>query len=173
MSDPESVERVQVGRVIRLWGVQGWVRIFSDTQPPDAIFSYRPWLIGPSGQSFEIVDWRRQGPRLMVQLSGVDDPDRAADLIDQIIEVDRSILPSPESGSYYWSDLIGLEVVNLQGHCYGRVGRLIETGANDVLEVQSEEGEAVLIPFVIDRFVREVDLDNRRIAVDWPIEWTQ
>jgi 16S rRNA processing protein RimM len=162
-----------VGRVIGLWGVQGWLRIYSDTQPPDAVFSYSPWLIGPDRQPFEVDDWRRQGPRLMAHFSGLDDPDTAAALVDQVIEVERRALPTLDAGRFYWSDLIGLDVVNLQGYGYGAVSRLLETGANDVLDVRSEQGESVLIPFVLEEFIKDVDLTSRRIVVDWPVEWTQ
>jgi 16S rRNA processing protein RimM len=173
MKNPESAERVQVGRVIGLWGVQGWLRVYSDTQPPDAIFSYQPWLLGPDEQAFQVQDWRRQGPRLMARLSGLSDPDEAARLIDAPIRVPRSILPRPEEGRFYWADLVGLEVSNLQGHSYGTVQRLIETGANDVLDIRTESGQSILIPFVTRQIVKDVDLRERRIVVDWPLEWTQ
>jgi len=173
MKAPEPAERVQVGRVIGLWGVQGWLRIFSDTQPSDEIFSYQPWFLGPDSRPIRILNWRRQGPRLMVQVEGITDPDQAAKLIEQPIEVRRDCFPTPESDSYYWSDLQGLEVVNLQDHCYGTVYRLIETGANDVLDIRDDSGESTLIPFVSGQFVHEVDFSSRSIKVDWPLEWTQ
>ncbi len=173
MNASESAERVQIGRVIGLWGVQGWLRIYSDTQPPDAIFSYRPWLLGTEGRPFEVEDWRRQGPRLMARLSGIDDPDRAAELIEQPIQVTRACFPEPEKGSFYWADLVGLEVINLQGHRYGPVHRLIETGANDVLDIRNDRGESTLIPFVSEQVVQKVDFETRQITVDWPLEWSQ
>ena len=173
MGSAGTADRVRLGRVIGLWGVQGWVKIYSDTRPPDAIFSYRPWYIGDDPNPRNILDWRRQGPRLMVHLEGLDDPDQAARLIEQDILVERDVLPPPESGSFYWSDLIGLDVRNLEGHSFGRVHRLIETGANDVLDVRDEQGESVLIPFVMERFVRRVDLASGRVEVDWPLEWLE
>jgi len=173
MKSAESAERVQIGRVIGLWGVQGWLRVYSDTQPADAIFSYQPWLLGSDARSFEVADWRRQGPRLMVCLRGVDDPDQAAKLIDHPISVSRACFSEPGDGSYYWADLIGLEVANLQGHRYGVVERLIETGANDVLDVRDEGGVSILIPFVSGAIVQGVDFAARTITIDWPVEWTQ
>jgi len=181
MAAAGSGERVLLGRVIGLWGLQGWVRIYSDTQPPDAIFSYQPWFIGAetsandqSGQldPKHVLDWRRHGPKLMARLDGVTNPDQAAKLIDLDITADRERFPDPEPGSYYWSDLVGLVVVNLQNHCYGTVHRLMETGANDVLDVRDEQDTSTLIPFVKNQFVREVDFSAGRILVDWPLEWT-
>lgn len=173
MALPETAEQVVIGRVIGLWGVQGWVRIYSDTQPPDAIFSYQPWLIGPGQSPYKVLDWRRQGPRLMARLEGIDDPDRASALIDSEILVPRACLPEPDPGRFYWSDLIGARVVNLQEHVFGAVHGLIETGANDVMDIRDETGRSVLIPFVRDQVVKQVDLQSERIVVDWPLEWTE
>lgn len=163
-------ESVVLGRFNGPWGVRGWVKVWSDTRPPTAIFDYQPWHCGEHGNSLQIDRWQQSGPRLVVKLHGIDTPEQAAALGRQVIRVARSALPEPAPGEYYWHDLVGLEVVNLQGHRYGRVAAMQETGAHDVLEVR-DEGEAVLIPFVVDQFVREVDLAAGRITVDWPLDW--
>lgn len=165
-------ESVVVGRFNGPWGVRGWVKIWSETRPPSAIFEYQPWLVGERGESLEIEHWQQSGPRLVAKLQGVDTPEQAAALGRETIRVARSSLPETEPGEYYWHDLIGLEVINLEGHRYGRVAKLQETGAHDVLEVHGEGGE-VLIPFVTGEFVRKVDLEAGRITVDWPLEWTE
>ncbi|WP_376689963.1 ribosome maturation factor RimM [Wenzhouxiangella sp. EGI_FJ10409] len=166
-------ESVVVGRFNGPWGVRGWVKVWSETRPPVAIFDYQPWLVGERGDPLGIEQWQQAGPRLVVKLRGVDTPEAAAALGRETIRVARSSLPEPESGEYYWHDLIGLEVVNLQGHVYGRVERMQETGAHDVLEIRGEEGGTVLIPFVTGEFVQDVDLAGGRITVDWPLEWTE
>jgi 16S rRNA processing protein RimM len=165
-------ESVVVGRFNGAWGVRGWVKVWSDTRPPEAIFAYQPWLVGEHGNSLEIEQSQQSGPRLVVKLIGVDTPEQAEALGRQTIRVARAALPEPEPGEYYWHDLIGLAVVNLEGHRYGQVEKLLETGAHDVLEIRGE-GASVLIPFVTGEFVREVNLDAGRITVDWPIEWTE
>ncbi|HSH27516.1 MAG TPA: ribosome maturation factor RimM, partial [Wenzhouxiangella sp.] len=114
-------ESVVIGRFNGPWGVRGWVKVWSDTQPPTAIFDYQPWRIGEHGDSLSIDRWQQAGPRLVVKLDGIDTPEQAAALGRQVIRVARSALPEPEPGEYYWHDLVGLEVINLQGHHYGRV----------------------------------------------------
>lgn len=163
-------ESVVVGRFNGVWGVRGWVKIYSETRPPSAIFDYQPWLVGERGEAVEVEHWQQSGRRLVAQLAGVDTPEAARALGRSPIRVPRSALPEPEPGTYYWHDLIGLEVVNLQGHRYGRVRAMLETGAHDVLEIAGE-GSPVLIPFVQGEFVHSVDLDGGRITVDWPREW--
>jgi 16S rRNA processing protein RimM len=173
MSGPGAADTVLVGRINGVWGTQGWVKVFSYTQPPSAIFDYRPWLLGQDGEETVVEEWRQQGPRLVAHLPKISDPEQAAGLIGIDIRILRSALPKPDPGQFYWSDLIGLSVVNLQGHTYGRVRGMIETGANDVLEVASEEGASVLIPYVHERYVKQVDLGAGLITVDWPLEWLE
>ena len=169
MSDPGASESVVVGRFNGPWGVQGWVRVFSHTRPPTAIFDYRPWLL--DGSEVVIEDWRKVGPRLVARVRGIDSPEAAAALGRGDIRVPRSCLPASDPGEYYWHDLIGLEVVNLEDQTYGRVAAMLETGAHDVLDVRGDAHGQVLIPFVLDEFVRSVDLAGGRIVVDWPLEW--
>jgi len=165
-------ESVVVGRFNGSWGVRGWVKVWSETRPPSAIFEYQPWLFGERGDPLEIEQWQQSGRRLVAKVEGVDTPEQAEALGRRTIRVARSALPDPEPGEYYWHDLIGLEVVNLEGYCYGLVERMQETGAHDVLEIRGRNG-TVLIPFVTGEFVREVELENGRILVDWPLDWTE
>ncbi len=78
-------------------------------------------------------------------------------------------MPASEDGSWYWMDLIGLQVVTTGGVVLGQVTGLVETGANDVLVVQGERER--LVPFVIDQYVKRVDLDAGLIEVDWDPEF--
>jgi 16S rRNA processing protein RimM len=174
MSAPGAAETVLVGRINGVWGTQGWVKVFSFTEPATAIFGYQPLLLSGQDEVELLVEqWRQQGPRLVARLRGVETTDQAMALFEREIHIPRSSLPQPESGHYYWSDLVGLEVCNLEGHSYGRVQRILATGANDVLDVAApgkDQGN-VLIPYVKDRYVKSVDLAAGMITVDWPLEW--
>lgn len=174
MSRSGADESVVVGRFNGPWGVQGWVRVYSYTRPATEIFHYQPWLVGERGEPLHVITWRQSGQRLIAQIDGITSAEEAAALGRDEIRVMRSCLPEPEPGEYYWHDLVGLEVINLEAHVHGRVVRLVETGAHDVLEVHGGEQEPpVLIPFVLDTFVQQVDLEAGRIVVDWPEEWVE
>lgn len=168
-----SEDAVVVGQILGPWGVQGWVRVYSWTNPPEALFDYRPWLLGDARQPSEYLEWRRVGPRLVARLPDVDTPEKAAALSEQLIAIDRRLLPTAEPGSYYWHDLIGLEVLNLQGYRWGRIARMLATGANDVMEISGGEHGTVLIPFVQPSVVRAVDLAGGTMSVDWPEDWAE
>ncbi|MFW5815663.1 MAG: ribosome maturation factor RimM [Wenzhouxiangella sp.] len=164
-------DTVVVGRILGPWGVQGWARVYSWTDPPEALFDYQPWYLGASQQAVSLSDWRRSGKRLLARLAEFDSPEALAALVDAPILVARDQLPEPPAGQYYWHDLVGLEVVNLQGFRWGTVTGFLPTGVHDVMKIATEDQRQVLIPFVIGRFVHEVDPKAQRIRVDWPEEW--
>lgn len=158
-----------LGRVAGLFGIKGWVKVFSYTQPREAILDYGHWLLGSEGnwRSVGVVDGKRHGKAVVAQLEGVAERDEAALLVGSDIAVERDALPQAEAGSYYWTDLEGLRVVNRDGTELGRVAYLLETGANDVLVTDGDHER--LIPFLIDQVVIDVDLAAGVITVDW--EW--
>ncbi len=170
MAAPSADDKVALGRINGVWGTRGWIKVFSDTDPPEAIFDYQPWLLDQSDEKLAVAEWRRQGPRLVARVDGIDTPEQAAGLIGRSLSVRRGDLPPPDPDQYYWNDLVGLEVVNLDGHVYGKIQRLIETGANDVLEVVGNQ-RTTLIPFIPEHYVKSVDLDGGVVKVDWPLEW--
>lgn len=162
---------VTVGEVAGPYGVQGWVRLRSYTDPPQNILKYTPWTLESASGSrlVELAEGRRQGVAVVARIVSVDDREQAAGLRGSKILVDRKCFPSPPAGSYYWADLVGLEVYTLDGVGLGNVAGLLETGANDVLEVEGERDR--LIPFVMDHYVRSVNLEEGRITVDWDPEF--
>ena len=172
MSATDAPGTVVIGQINGVWGVKGWVKVYSHTEPVTAIFDYQPWLLA-DGRQLEVSEWRRQGNRLVAEVRNIETPEQAARLIGQNLSIPRRDLPSPDPGSFYWNDLVGLEVINLQGHRYGTVRRVFDTGANDVLEVDAGDSGKVLIPFVMKTFINSVDLDAGRITVDWPLEWLE
>lgn len=131
----------------------------------EAILQYQPWLLGESKKPVSIVDGRLQGKGLAVLLPGFEDREQAATLVGSQIFVRRGQLPVAAKGEYYWSDLEGLEVKTTGGVLLGRVVRLMETGANDVLVVQGNREH--LVPFVQGQYVTRVDLESGEIEVDW------
>jgi 16S rRNA processing protein RimM len=154
-----------------VYGIQGWVRVFSYTEPRENIVRYKPWYLKREGdwQARTVAEANRHGKGVVARLEGCSDRDQAQALIGYEIGVRRDQLPETETGEYYWNDLEGLEVVTLGGELLGRVDHLLETGANDVLVVQGDRQR--LIPFISGRVVASVDLAAGRIQVDWDKEF--
>lgn len=168
----ESAERrVLMGRVVGVFGVRGWLKIESYSEPRDRIFRYRPWLMGRSGSLREILprELREQGKIVVVQLPGCDTVEQAEALLGEEIWVRRSSLPPPAPGEYYWIDLEGLGVVTTEGVELGRISHMIATGANDVMVVRGDRER--LLPFTPGHAVVSVDFAAGRVVVDWDPEF--
>lgn len=159
--------RVILGRISGLYGVRGWVKVFSYTSPITNILNYSPWQLCQHGQwqTVSVCEAQAHGKGIIAHLESIHDRDEAAGLLGAEIAVSRSQLPSPPEGEYYWMDLIGLMVVNSDGVTLGQVDHLLETGANDVLVVKGEREH--LIPFLPERVILDVDLVQRVLQVDW------
>lgn len=153
-----------------MFGVRGWVKVFSHTEPREGILGYGPWLVGEGDawREVAVIDGRAHGKGVVARLEGVDDRGGAAALVGAGIAVHRDRLPPLPPGEYYHADLVGLEVVNTDGVVLGAVSHLFATGANQVMVVQGERER--LLPFVQGQVVLEVDLAERRIRVDWDPE---
>jgi 16S rRNA processing protein RimM len=164
-------QKILVGRISGLFGIQGWLKIYSYTQPRENVISYNPWHIKRANQwqRTEVISGRRQAKTLIVKLQGIDDRRQAADLLGADVAIDETQLESLSGGDYYWVQLIGLRVINLSGLKLGVVERLMETGAQDVLVVKGDA--QILIPFVQGSVVKDIDLDKGFIMVDWEASW--
>ena len=170
MAVPEKAGQLVVGRIGGLFGVRGWVKVFSYTEPRDNILSYSPWLLHIGGEwvTAKPVGGRIHGKGLVAQIEGYDDRDAAATLLGCDIAINRSQLPAAGQDEIYWADLVGLRVVTLEGVELGVVDHLFETGANDVLVLKGERER--LLPY-IDQVVHEVDLAGGVMRVDWDPEF--
>ena len=171
-------EMILLGKVSGVFGVKGWVKIHSDTEPRENILTYSPWYLQRQGrwQAYRLLAGKRQGKTVIAQLEDVSDRDVAAELRDTRIAIRRSQLPSAEEGHYYWSDLVGLQVVTTDGVELGEIDALMETGANDVLVVheKTRTGQKPverLIPFIQDGVIKSIDLSKGQMVVDWDADF--
>lgn len=165
--------RVKLGRITTVYGVKGWVKVFSNTEPVDNIFTYQPWQIFLNGQcqDVKVKQGKHHGKGLIAQLEGCYDRDQAKLYAGAEIAVDQSKLPDLEEGEYYWSQLTGMNVETEAGVKLGKVDHLIATGANDVLVVkggpESIDSEERLIPWLPDQVITKIDLSGGVIRVNW------
>jgi len=162
------VDPVVIAQLGRPYGVKGWVWLQVFTRPVDNIKRYRDvYLRNRQGglQTARIEKLAVTGKGVTAKLAGCDDRNALEELGHLDVVVGRDALPPAGPGEYYWRDLIGCEVVHVDGEVLGTVQELMETGANDVLVVRGERER--LIPFLPDEVVLGVDLEAHRIEVDW------
>jgi len=176
---------VVMGRVVAPYGVFGWLKIVPDTEAFDGLFDYDTWWLGKDNAWREMVveTAKVHNDVILVKLEGINDRDAAFACKGKQIGVPRAQLPEPDENEYYWSDLIGIRVKNLQGVDFGTITDVFETGANDVIEVRSDalvqdtdkpNAKAKplerLLPFIAT-VVLEVDLTAKTMLVDWDPEF--
>ncbi|HEX7803990.1 MAG TPA: ribosome maturation factor RimM [Pseudoxanthomonas sp.] len=166
MSDNER--RILLGRIVGAFGIRGQIKIESWTEPRDAIFRYQPWiLVDAAGNERELSGARgkESGKHLVANFPDVDDRNVVEAMRGTDIYVPRSALPPPKPGEFYWVDLEGFRVVNVEGVDFGTVSHLFSTGANDVLSIRGDRDR--MVPFVEPDFVKSVDFEAGLITVDW------
>jgi 16S rRNA processing protein RimM len=181
-------DAIEVGRVIGAWGIKGGIKIKPFAADPQALFSSKRWFIqppepslsrpGPVGEIpslLRVIGAKEHGDGVVATVQEVADRTAAEALKGARVFVSRASFPTPDADEFYWVDLIGLDAVARSGVLLGTVIGLIETGPHCVLRVQpasNAEGDAaeVLIPFVA-AYVDKVDLQERRIVVDWEADY--
>ncbi|HLX79688.1 MAG TPA: ribosome maturation factor RimM [Burkholderiales bacterium] len=156
---------IEFGRVADAYGVRGWVKVVVDE--PEVLADQPVWWL--AGAEYPVRETKIHSGTLLAKLEGIESPEQAKALKGKAVSIPR---PEAGAGRYYWSDLIGLEVVNEQGVVLGVVTRMSSNGAHDVMEVAGtkEDARTRLLPFV-PAYVRQVDLQTKRIDVEWGADW--
>lgn len=162
---------INVGKISGVFGIKGWVKVFSFTNPRDNILSYSPWLLkkGTEEKIIAVLDGQLQGKTIVAQLDGINDRDQAASLMGWEVFIKHKQLPATSEDEYYWSELVGLSVETIDGVQLGHIDSLMETGANDVVVVKGDRERA--IPFLLDQTIVNIDLDAGKMIVDWDPEF--
>ena len=177
-----SVDLLVMGRITAVYGIKGWVKVYSFTDPMTNILDYRQWRLRyPNGreQTVKLDSGRIHGKGIVALLGGTTDRNVAELFIGAEILVDSRDLPKPATGEYYWHQLEGMTVItrNEDGNEFnvGKLHHLMETGANDVMVVRGASGSIDrrerLIPWIEDQVVDEVNLEKGFIRVDWDPEF--
>jgi 16S rRNA processing protein RimM len=155
-------QQIKVGKISGVFGVKGWVKVFSFTEYKENILNYSPWLLKKDSEtrSVNVIDGKLQGKAVVAQLDGINDRDQALSFMGWDIFITPDQLPKVAKDEYYWSDLIGLAVETNLGVQLGVVDSLL-----DVVIVKGERER--VIPFLQGQTIINIDLDAGRMVVDW------
>ena len=170
-TDEQSEDRlIELGKIVGVWGLKGWVKVYSYTRPPRQIFDYQRWILIKDGQQgkTQIQAGRKQGSGLVAQLDGLSDRLQAEAIVGSKIAISRDQLAAPEQGEYYWSDLLGLRVITDQDNELGVIETIMETGSNDVMVVKGERER--LLPYTKDVVIK-IDQKQGVMRVNWDPEF--
>jgi 16S rRNA processing protein RimM len=172
LSSNELEEIVVMGKVLVPFGINGWIKVYSFTEEKESFLAYKKKLFLSKDQKswleVSVKAIKLRGKMIIAKISEIKDRTQAECYKDYLIGVPKSFLPQLEDGQYYWSDLIGCEMFNLQNISFGVVNTFIETGANDVIVVKGDRER--LVPYN-KKTVLKVDIKNSKIIVDWNEEF--
>lgn len=173
---PDINDLVKIGQLKKPYGIKGWLWVFSETDERDAIFEMQPWWIKTATglKPLTVSNWRAQGAGLVAQFEQIPDRNVAETMNGVPIWTAKDALPPTDEDEYYWSDLIGLKVINEQDDYLGDIEEMFETGAHDIMRVavtaDSIDDEERLIPWH-KQTVLSVDLASQTVRVDWPRDY--
>ncbi len=162
-------EHVLIGKIVGIHGLKGTNKLRSYAESLSVFWPGRSILVRDirgREASYEIHWVKPHTGTPLVSFRGITNRDQAKTLIGAELFIPQSELPELDEDTYYWYDLIGIEVVTMAGESLGRIESIIETGSNDVYIVKSNEKE-VLIP-ALESVVLEIDLEHKRMQVDLP-----
>lgn len=168
---------ITIGKVSGVYGVLGWIKIISFTDKADNIFDYTPWFIYLKfmWKLIYLDQWKCLSKRYIAKIRNISNRESAELLVHCSIIIDEKRLPYAGHDEYYCKDLIGCIVVTNKSICLGSVFRIIETTANDVLVIKLYKKNDVLkkkeclIPFIQNKVIKNINLNDRIIIVDWDI----
>ena len=160
-----------MGRIVAPYGLRGWAKVQTFTSAPDSLLNYGEWWL-PAGDGgwkpVRVESAKVHGQVVVAKLEELGTPEQVVALGKVDVAVPRNALPPAADGEYYWTDLVGMAVVNLGGESLGTVDSLMDNGAQSILVVRGERER--LIPFV-ESIVRRVDTGSRAIVVDWGADY--
>lgn len=158
-----------IGKIVGVHGLKGTLRVNSYAESP-SIFQADSLILLRNDDGLEKrypICWAKPHTRgVLLALEGIDNCDRAALLVGFELFIEKILLPELEEGTYYWSDIIGLDVYDTQDAYLGRVASILPTGSNDVYVVQNKDDE-ILVP-ALESVVSDIDLAAGRMTVELP-----
>lgn len=169
---PDASELIKIATLKKPYGIKGWLWVFSETDNRADVFKMSPWWMKTATgfKPLTVANWREQGAGLVASFVEIPDRNVAETMNGTTVWVHKDNLPTLDEDEYYWSDLVGLTVINEQGENLGVIKEMFETGAHAIISVKptadSLDKEERLIPWHSD-VVLKVDLVAQVMNVAW------
>ena len=171
-SVPNASALTKIGQLKKPYGIKGWIWVFSDMDERTAIFDMKSWWMKTATgmKPLTVKAWREQGTGIVAQFEQIPDRNVAETMNGVTIWVEQNVLPETSADEYYWSDLVGMRVMNEQNEYLGDIAEMFETGAHDIMRVaatsDSLDKDERLIPWH-KQTVIQVDTTERTVHVSW------
>ena len=143
---------LKVGTITQPFGIKGEMKVFPHTDDPARFKKLKKLYILEKGsyREFELESAKMALPLVILKFKGIETPEEIRNYRQKDLYVSREDAAPLDEGEYYFADIIGMEVVDDEGIKRGKITDIIQTGANDVYEVTSEDGTSFLLPAIKD-----------------------
>jgi len=155
---------VLIGKIVNVHGIKGELKVYPYTDDIDHLATIKKVYLDPELKDERNITCRIQKGMLLVKMEGIHCVEEAEKLRNHEIYLSKKSLPKLEEDNYYIEDLLGLEVVEVSGKYLGTVNYIFNTGANDVYEILTEEGNMIYLP-AIKQVIQKIDLEQKKISV--------
>ncbi|WP_343188091.1 ribosome maturation factor RimM [Buchnera aphidicola (Ceratoglyphina bambusae)] len=169
---------ILIGKIIKPYGVLGWLKIISFTEKPKQIFKYLPWYYIDKENKYKKIklkNWKNiTKNKLLIKIKNINNRNISEKLVKKKIFIKKSSLPKLLKNEYYYKDIIGCKIYDsIKNTLLGTVKKIIDSKTFDVLVIKKEKNKSankeILIPFIINKYIKNVDIYNKKITVIWNI----
>ena len=159
-------EYIKVGTITQSFGIKGEMKVYPDVDDPAHFKKLKKVFVesGEAYEEFEIESARMALPLVILKLKGIDTPEDVRMFRQKDIFILREDASPLSEGEYYFADIIGMEVTDDTGICRGRITDILQTGANDVYEITSDDGTSFLLPAIKDCILK-VDTEENKMLI--------
>lgn len=161
--DDRPQKRVQVGEITTTHGVKGLVKLRVLAED-ETLLSGDLFTSENGSETLHITLKNRMNKVWLAEVEGYTDKTAAEALRGTTLYLDRSALPEPDEDEYYYTDLIGMDVVDTGGQPIGKVIGLENFGASDLLDIKPKSGPSFYLPFT-DEFVPEIGASTITVII--------
>jgi len=161
----KNANYIKVGLLNGAYGVVGHFRLTSFCKLPESIFAYQPFYLENDRKELNVQVISKISDGFRVKSKTVKNKEEADKLKGQFVYCLRNKFPDLPEDEFYFSDLIGLEVRNINDIMIGRIKRIEDYGGGAILEIYSKKNDSILVPFTKE-IVPTVDLKSKIIVVN-------
>ena len=158
-------EYLEIGKITNTHALKGELKMIYWCDDPSFLTEIDYFFLDNKGkEKLEIKNSRLHKNFLIIKIKNIDDISEAQEYINKIIYISRDEVPMTD-GEYFQCDLIDIDVVDIDSNQnYGKIYKIVKTGANDVYYIKDSEGKERLIPAIKD-VIKSVDLENRVMTI--------
>ncbi len=159
-------EYLEAGKIVNIHGIRGEVKIMPYCDSPELLCEFDRLFLGKSLKEIYIQRSRVQKNMVICKIEGIDSPEQAEKLRNQMLYMHRDDLELDEN-TYFIQDLIGITVKDADtGEIYGTIDDVLQTGANDVYSIKNSD-KNYLVPAIADVVV-DTDIDSGIMTIRVP-----